>query len=138
MSKCPHGRTIIEFFDGDSIRIHCSECGEFWKGAIEHPDTPEWVRRAVPNRGDITERLRGHRGTAHENETQAAAEIERLRGDMETAWVIIANAYGGDWDQASKASGWKKAAERWRDEAWHRIAVASCAEMYQPLPVDPR
>lgn len=29
------------------------------------------------------------------------------------AWVIIANAYGGDWDKADPE--WKEAAERWRD-----------------------
>lgn len=45
--------------------------------------------------------------------------IERLQGSEEAAWGLIANAYGGDWDQASEASGWKQAAERWRDE-YHR------------------
>ena len=35
---------------------------------------------------------------------------------LETAWGIIANAHGGDWDAASEASGWRAAAERWRDE----------------------
>lgn len=34
----------------------------------------------------------------------------------EEAWGLIANAYGGDWELASEASGWKKAAERWRDK----------------------
>ena len=46
-------------------------------------------------------------------------EIKRLQGDMETAWCIIANAYGGDWEQAS--AEWKAAAIRWR-EAWGRVA----------------
>jgi len=32
----------------------------------------------------------------------------------ETAWGLIANAYGGDWDKAS--SEWRQAAERWRDQ----------------------
>lgn len=49
----------------------------------------------------------------------AADEIERLHDDMETAWGIIANAYGGDWEKAIPE--WGKAAERWRDLAWHRI-----------------
>lgn len=31
----------------------------------------------------------------------------------ELARNLIANAYGGDWDQAPK--DWKAAAERWRD-----------------------
>jgi S-adenosylmethionine/arginine decarboxylase-like enzyme len=43
-------------------------------------------------------------------------EIERLRESEELAWGLIANAYGGDWDLASEASGWKAAAERWRDD----------------------
>lgn len=30
------------------------------------------------------------------------------------AWVIIANAHGGNWDEASDE--WRAAAERWRDE----------------------
>ena len=32
----------------------------------------------------------------------------------ETAWGLIANAYGGDWDTASPE--WKQAAIRWRDQ----------------------
>ena len=33
---------------------------------------------------------------------------------LEAAWGIIANAYGGDWDNAQNKD-WKPAAERWRD-----------------------
>jgi len=43
-------------------------------------------------------------------------ENESLWDEIEWAWTIIANAYGGDWDLASEASGWKSAAERWRDK----------------------
>lgn len=35
---------------------------------------------------------------------------------VESAWGIIANAYGGNWDEAPE--DWRKAAERWRDEVW--------------------
>ena len=42
----------------------------------------------------------------------------------ETAWGIIANAYGGDWGKASEASGWKKAAERWRDRYHKELSKA--------------
>lgn len=35
---------------------------------------------------------------------------------LESAWGIIANAYGGDWNLASETSGWKKAAEKWREK----------------------
>lgn len=35
------------------------------------------------------------------------------------AWGLIANACGGNWDEADRLSpGWKAAAERWRDR-WH-------------------
>ena len=43
---------------------------------------------------------------------------------LESAWGIIANAYGGDWDLASPTSGWKEAAERWRDR-YHVIPDGS-------------
>lgn len=33
---------------------------------------------------------------------------------LETAWGIIANAYGGDWGKATPE--WKAAAVRWRDK----------------------
>lgn len=33
---------------------------------------------------------------------------------IELAWVLIANAHGGDWELANDE--WKAAAERWRDE----------------------
>lgn len=46
----------------------------------------------------------------------ALAEVERLRSDMETAWGLIANAYGGDWSKAP--ANWSEAARRWRDEVW--------------------
>ncbi len=39
--------------------------------------------------------------------------IIQLELSEELAWGLIANAYGGDWDQASL--DWKMAAERWRD-----------------------
>lgn len=45
--------------------------------------------------------------------------VRSLLDSQEAAWGIIANAYGGDWDLASEASGWKEAAERWRD-AYHK------------------
>lgn len=52
---------------------------------------------------------------------QLCGEIDRLKkarlNDLEAAWGIIANAFGGDWGAASPE--WKKAAERWRDEVWH-------------------
>lgn len=36
---------------------------------------------------------------------------------LEAAWGIIANAFHGNWDEASPE--WREAAENWRD-AYHR------------------
>jgi hypothetical protein len=40
--------------------------------------------------------------------------VKRLRDAIDDAWGIIANAQGGNWDQASPE--WRQAAERWRDQ----------------------
>ncbi|RLI67092.1 hypothetical protein DRO91_10725 [Candidatus Heimdallarchaeota archaeon] len=45
---------------------------------------------------------------------------------LELAWGLIANAYEGDWDKAPESTGWKKAAERWRDEYHKPSANAPC------------
>lgn len=42
---------------------------------------------------------------------------------IETAWGIIANAFGGNWDLASPE--WRQAAERWRDLYITRRSAAS-------------
>lgn len=53
------------------------------------------------------------------NEAEYQNEIERLRHGMESAWGVIANAYGGNWDLAPAI--WKNAAERWKAEEWNPI-----------------
>ena len=47
--------------------------------------------------------------------TALCAEVVRVQGAdaIDDAWGIIANAFGGNWDQASPE--WRQAAERWRD-----------------------
>ena len=42
-----------------------------------------------------------------------------LLDQIESAWGIIANAYGGDWELAQNKD-WKPAAEKWRDR-YHEI-----------------
>jgi len=42
-------------------------------------------------------------------------EEEEEKELLGLAWGLIANAYGGDWGDAPTISGWKEAAERWRD-----------------------
>lgn len=56
---------------------------------------------------------------------QAAQALDGL----EAAWGLIANAYDGNWDSAP--AEWKTAAERWREEVWHRAlqrARGVCAD----------
>lgn len=43
---------------------------------------------------------------------------------LDAAWGVIANAYGGNWDQADDV--WRGAAERWRDN-WHELLTQHCA-----------
>lgn len=43
--------------------------------------------------------------------------VEELDELCETAWGLIANAYGGDWELAN--TDWQGAAIRWRDR-WHK------------------
>ncbi len=45
------------------------------------------------------------------------------------AWVLIANAYGGNWDLASKE--WRTTAERWRDDC--HAALSPVSEDEQPI-----
>lgn len=42
------------------------------------------------------------------------ADVEARDLALETAWGIIANAYGGDWQLAG--TDWHEAAIRWRDK----------------------
>lgn len=60
---------------------------------------------------------------------EQTAEIELLQKSEETAWGIIANAYGGDWDSASDV--WKQAAERWRDN-YHKHLPSSQTTVEEP------
>ena len=60
-----------------------------------------------------------------------ASETKPLEELLNLAWGLIANAYGGDWDLASESSGWKAAAERWRD-AYHQTLPSSSSEPEEP------
>ena len=55
------------------------------------------------------------------------ALLEKMSGSCltELAWGLIANAYGGNWDLASEASGWKAAAEKWRDDYFKTLSKCS-------------
>ena len=43
---------------------------------------------------------------------------KEYKENLYMAWAIIANAYGGNWDLASKE--WKKCAETWRDTVFDK------------------
>ena len=52
---------------------------------------------------------------------------------LELAWGLIANAYGGDWENAP--TEWREAAIRWRDEHWHpALAAATAGQSDEPDP----
>ena len=38
---------------------------------------------------------------------------------IESAWGLISNASGGNWER--EPEGWQRAARLWRDEMWHVI-----------------
>ena len=50
------------------------------------------------------------------------SHTDLLEDLLMTAWGIIANAGGGDWD--TQTPEWKAAAERWRDR-WHATLPAA-------------
>lgn len=83
---------------------------ETWKTEI--PDAGDIVKEA-----EVFDRWLIHGDTPVRR--IADSEDEPLIGldTLETAWGLIANAYGGDWNSAP--DDWHKAAEQWRDEHWH-------------------
>jgi hypothetical protein len=46
-------------------------------------------------------------------------ELQWFRDAVETAMGIIANAGGGHWER--ETAEWREAAERWRDNEWHKV-----------------
>ena len=66
-----------------------------------------------------TERLRQLKNEIVMSEKLLIEELEPIVSESVARYTgRFIPAYGGDWDLASEASGWKKAAERWRD-AYH-------------------
>lgn len=51
-------------------------------------------------------------------ELSKMSKLEELEDLCESAWGIIANAYGGDWELAN--NDWQNAAQRWRDH-WNKM-----------------
>lgn len=53
------------------------------------------------------------------------------RRPVESAWGLIANAYGGNWDRAT--DDWRKAAESWRDEFWQGPSRSGSVGVVRPM-----
>ena len=53
-----------------------------------------------------------------------------MRDDLEMAWVIIANAAGGNWDR--ETDDWHAAAVRWRDKVLPGLSVSATARALVP------
>lgn len=47
-------------------------------------------------------------------------ELKEVKNHLELAWVIIANAGGGDWERESPE--WEEAAAKWRDKYYEIIS----------------
>lgn len=53
-----------------------------------------------------------------DSQQELVKERTALMLGMELAWGVIANAGEGNWERES--SGWRWAAENWRDNHWHK------------------
>ena len=66
-----------------------------------------------------------HRYT-EEYVTGLEQQLADAKNDLEGAWVLIANSYGGDWTQA--VTEWRQAAELWRDRVLPQLALKTNAD----------
>lgn len=76
-------------------------------------------------------RLRASRSV----ETPGGGVYGALMDALESAWGLIANVHGGDWDRASEE--WREAAIRWRDENWHPLVTARASHNLAEHPRPP-
>lgn len=106
-----HEEAVRVVLDDDEVR--------FCVGTIDTFATP-WEPDTAESRFRNAVRMRPDGSIVHISvpDIEAKPDDKSRESLLETAWGIIANAYGGNWDLASEASGWKAAAERWRD-AYH-------------------
>jgi len=63
---------------------------------------------------------------------QSVDDVHDMHDMLETAWGIIANAWGGDWTQANL--DWQRAATRWRDRYHQRLSKLHMSDMVEPEP----
>ena len=98
----------------DEIRKNIDLCGRlsFLFDAISVLQTEEAI---TPATAESMQSALGWFGSLAREDDFKGTRINDLLESEEAAWGLIANAYGGNWELASKVSGWKAAAERWRD-----------------------
>lgn len=65
------------------------------------------------------------KATAHAFMPPPEDAEQRARDLCEMGWTLIANAFGGDWDQASEE--WRMAAEKWGDD-YHALRHAEATQ----------
>ena len=101
--------------------VTCSDCKEFL--AARGAESKWYAPNDFPGRWYYSEVL----------DDEEASEVQkRLTDHLESAWGIIANAYGGNWEDAQNAD-WKPAAERWRDE-YERLVVEPAMKFANSTP----
>ncbi len=116
------------------LRMNKSTVERILKNRMRDPETIREEDGPVPNsiqelnqlretvaEATMTLAIMGAKGTDLVKMAKyTVATVSLLCDSEEAAWGLIANAWGGDWDQASEKSGWKVAAEKWRDE-YHKL-----------------
>lgn len=102
---------------------HDALCDRLVEGGLHRPvgqGLPEWEQETFEETGQVEQ------DTDKEVQDVAPADATTADGLLYLAWVVIANAGGGDW--SSEGTEWHGAATRWRDQ-WHEyLDVARTAD----------
>jgi len=109
---CQRENVVHPYQQGGGLLQQCPSCGE----------------AMMPTSQNLRElaRLREERAVA----TRLAADVLRLRDQLEIAWGVIANAGGGDWSR--ETAEWQHAAARWRDGYFSEPLRARAAAQGEP------
>lgn len=96
---------------------HCGRCGCWHQGSLcadqMTPQQPTNVTIVNPSLTEADVRRIVGEEIARAPQTEPKWPEDSM---LEAAWGLIANAFGGNWNDASPE--WREAAERWRD-AYH-------------------
>ncbi len=93
--------------------------------------TLEKVRAVIPRH--LLGEDKDDEGQDEERRPGKDKDEERLLDMLASAWGIIASAYDGDWELASKTNdSWKPAAEKWRSRWFAVLASRPCTSCLDP------